>query len=128
MIFARYVHHDEMISDVPQMVKGELATPVEPTSEYYPWEGPDIVKVGDKKDLQPRGPGSGYFLPDADPKVEKREEHSHEKRQSSPTEHGPFYCYIPELDFMYATMFTFGMDEYGYFSERVSQDRCRGLC
>lgn len=41
-----------------------------------------------------------------------------QKRQASAESHGPRYCYIPELDFMYLFNFNFGLDTFGYFTKQ----------
>lgn len=81
---------------------GHESQPVLPGDPYWPWADDEIFYVGDRRGLDEATPDAGHLA----------------KRQASAESHGPRYCYIPELDFMYLFNFNFGLDTFGYFTEQ----------
>lgn len=85
------------------MLTGEGPVSITPDHEYWPYSPEEVYHVGDKQHLDPPSPQAGQL----------------HKRVSAEA-HGPRYCYVPEIDFMYIFYFNFGLDTFGYFSNQVS--------
>lgn len=86
---------------------GKLPIPVIEGDPYWPFEKDEVYTIGDRHGLDPEGPASGSF---------------HQQRAVvASVEHGPRYCYIEEIDFMYLFDMNFGLDTFGHFTKQVSR-------
>lgn len=107
------------------MLKGALATSIGSDNEYYPFDDSEVTTIGDKVGLQQPSPESGYFKPGLHVDDNYYFGHSsHDEldkvKREPRVEHGSFYCHIPQMDFMYVTVFNFGFDEFGFSAGEVS--------
>lgn len=116
---------------IVQMLTGEQARAIEPGDPYYPSALSNLSLIGNDLGLPASLSHSKSDRGQADGRSEAAgsRRHAIDTRAATPRDHGPFYCYIPQVDLMYLFTFNFGLDEFGYFAEQVclSWKRRRGV-